>query len=117
MLRIEIGTQSISPLAWSSESGSLESSSAMIKDLLTFRADWDRYYYAVGDLFTHHFNTMQMLLNDAQAFTTELLDGLIKRLRVTLNGNRPTNYFIEPLVIDLESTLTKTFDWIGRSRS
>lgn len=39
------GTQSISPLFWSIESGSLNSARAMIVDLLTIRADRDVYYY------------------------------------------------------------------------
>merc|ERR1719149_189095 len=37
MLLIQVGTQNISPLAWSIESGSVESASAMINDLLTIR--------------------------------------------------------------------------------
>ena len=38
-LLIQVGTRSISPLAWSIESGALESAQAIILDLLTFRAD------------------------------------------------------------------------------
>merc|ERR1719267_224817 len=43
MLKVVVGTQSISPLAWSIESGALEAASTIIVDLLTFRADRDRY--------------------------------------------------------------------------
>ena len=39
LLTIQVGTQIISPLTRSTESGSLESASAMIADLLTFRTD------------------------------------------------------------------------------
>ena len=38
----QVGTQNISPLFWSIESGSLEAARAMIQDLLTIRADRDR---------------------------------------------------------------------------
>jgi len=38
-LLIQVGTRSISPLAWSIESGALESAQAIIPDLMTFRAD------------------------------------------------------------------------------
>merc|ERR1740117_306723 len=51
MLTVQVGTQRISPLAWSVESGNLEAAIAIIGDLLTFRADRDRYYYGVDKLF------------------------------------------------------------------
>merc|ERR1719436_2187917 len=54
MLIIQVGTQRISPLAWSIESGSLESACAMINDLLVIRADRDKYYYGADDLFSRH---------------------------------------------------------------
>merc|ERR1719261_119538 len=43
MLMIKVGTQDISPLLWSIQSGALESTSAIIKDLLSIRADRDKY--------------------------------------------------------------------------
>jgi hypothetical protein len=54
MLLVQVGTQTISPLAWSVESGNFQSAVAIIHDLLTFRADRDRYYYGVDDLFKRH---------------------------------------------------------------
>merc|ERR1719436_543069 len=41
MLNIQVGTQSISPLMWAMETGSLEAAKAIIMDLLTIRADRD----------------------------------------------------------------------------
>ena len=38
-LNIQVGTQSISPLMWSIEAGSLDAAKAIIIDLLTIRAD------------------------------------------------------------------------------
>jgi len=45
LLLVQVGSQSISPLVWAIESGSLEAASAILKDLLTIRADRERYYY------------------------------------------------------------------------
>ena len=86
----------------------------MIKDLLTFGADRERYYYASDGLFKRHFNIMQMLLNNAPALTPELLDGLIWRTRIAVNGHRRPNYFIKHLIIDLEGKFAKTLDWVGK---
>ncbi len=61
MLVVQVGTQSISPLAWSVEAGNFEAASAMIRDLLTFRADRDRYYYGVDQLFKRHPEIINML--------------------------------------------------------
>ena len=47
MLNIQVGTQSISPLIWSIEIGSLDAAKAIIQDLLTIRADRERYYYGM----------------------------------------------------------------------
>merc|ERR1712232_528105 len=49
MLIVQVGTQSISPLAWSVEAGNFEAATAILRDLLTFRADRDRYYYGMDD--------------------------------------------------------------------
>merc|ERR1719502_1708124 len=61
MLLVQVGTQSISPLAWSVESGNFEAALAIIRDLLTFRADRDRYYYGVDELFKRHPDIIKML--------------------------------------------------------
>eukprot|EP00438_Fugacium_kawagutii_P008014 Skav209165 [mRNA] locus=scaffold1137:331213:374682:- [translate_table: standard] len=53
LLNISVGTQSISPLFWSIESGSLNSARAMIVDLLTIRADRDVYYYGCEARLSH----------------------------------------------------------------
>merc|ERR1719486_185708 len=63
MLIVQVGTQSISPLAWSVEAGNLEAASAIIRDLLTFRADRDRYYYGMDDLFKRHADIVKILFD------------------------------------------------------
>lgn len=116
MLLIQVGTQNISPLAWSIESGATEAASAIIKDLLTIRADRDKYYYAADEMFARHTNLIQMLLNDAPALVPELLDGLVWRSRVTQNGFRRVNYYVKNLLIDLEGKFHKTLEWVIRAK-
>merc|ERR1719478_1319624 len=77
MLTVQVGTQSISPLGWSVESGNFEAGIAIIKDLLTFRADRDRYYYGVDELFKRHPDIIKMLCDQAPDLVPKLLDGLI----------------------------------------
>merc|ERR1719316_2538241 len=107
MLLIQVGTQDISPLAWSIESGSLEAASAMIKDLLTFRADRDRYFFGNNDLFARHPDIVKILCNDAPALLPCLLDGLIWRSRLTDNGLRRANFYIRHLLIAKDGSCNK----------
>ena len=51
MLIVQVSTVSISPLMWSISSNNLEASISMIDDLLTIRADRDRYDYAVDEIY------------------------------------------------------------------
>ena len=62
MLTVQVGTQSISPLAWSVEAGNLEAATAILRDLLTFRADRDRYYYGMEEFFKRHPDIIKMLV-------------------------------------------------------
>merc|ERR1719414_2724862 len=61
MLNIQVGTQSISPLLWAIETGSLEAAKAIIVDLLTIRADRDRYYYGMEIMFQRHSDIIKKL--------------------------------------------------------
>ncbi|CAE7763083.1 unnamed protein product [Symbiodinium pilosum] len=54
LLEVSVGTQSISPLYWSIDSGSLAVANAIIEDLLIIRADREVYYYGCDALFTRH---------------------------------------------------------------
>lgn len=116
MLLIQVGTQNISPLAWSIESGALEAARTMIGDLLTFRADRDKYYYAADELFQRHPTIVQMLLNDGPALLPELLSGLVWRSRLTFGGMRRVNYFIRHLLIDQDGKFAKTMEWISKAK-
>merc|ERR1719450_734718 len=108
MLNIQVGTQSISPLLWAMETGSLEAASAIIVDLLTIRADRDRYYYGMDIMFERHDDIIKRLCVDAPALMPTLLDGLIWRSRVTENGQRRVNYYIKYFIVDAEGGFSKT---------
>merc|ERR1719181_1036878 len=112
LLNITVGTQSISPLYWSIESGSLVCSKAMIQDLLTIRADRDNYYYGYDDLFTRHPEIIQRLSADASVLLPDLLDGLIWRSRVTVNGQRRVNYYVKHLMQDADGNFNQALEWL-----
>merc|ERR1719356_1884552 len=100
MLNIQVGTQSISPLLWAIETGSLEAARAVIIDLLTIRADRDRYYYGMDTLFERHADVVKRLCMDAPALLPTLFDGLIWRSRTSEGGYRRVNYYIKHLLVD-----------------
>eukprot|EP00933_Yihiella_yeosuensis_P029663 TRINITY_DN23297_c0_g7_i1.p1 TRINITY_DN23297_c0_g7~~TRINITY_DN23297_c0_g7_i1.p1 ORF type:complete len:596 (+),score=103.87 TRINITY_DN23297_c0_g7_i1:3-1790(+) len=112
MLNITVGTQSISPLYWSIESGSLECAKAMLADLLIIRADRDNYYYGCDDLFERHPDVVKRLCADAEGLVPTLLDGLIWRSRVTSNGFRRVNYYIKHMLVDADGKLSKNLEWL-----
>merc|ERR1719162_1346677 len=116
LLLVQVGTQSISPLAWSIESGALEAAEAMIHDLLVFRADRDRYYYGMDDMFLRHPDIIKTLSHDAPALLPKLLDGLIWRSRTTENGLRRANYYLKHLLIDADNKFSPTLSWIARTK-
>merc|ERR1719401_3311662 len=65
MLNIQVGTQSISPLMWAIETGSLEAAGAILDDLLTIRADRERYYYGMDTMFERHSDIIRLLDQEA----------------------------------------------------
>lgn len=83
VLSVTVGSQSISPLLWAVETGALEAAEAILRDLLTIRADRDRYYYGVDLLFERHPDIIRRLCFDAPGLLPTLLDGLIWRSRLT----------------------------------
>jgi len=92
LLRIQVGTQKISPLSWAIESGSFAAAEAMIKDLLTIRADREKYYFGVESLFDNHPDIVERLCADAPPLLPGLLDGLVWRSKRTVNGARRVNF-------------------------
>merc|ERR1712226_1172281 len=112
MLNIQVGTQSISPLLWAIETGSLDAARAIIVDLLTIRADRDRYYYGMDTMFERHADIVKRLCVDAPALVPTLLDGLIWRSRTAESGMRRVNYSVKHLMVDADGNFNKATEWI-----
>eukprot|EP00927_Polykrikos_kofoidii_P046597 TRINITY_DN40782_c0_g1_i1.p1 TRINITY_DN40782_c0_g1~~TRINITY_DN40782_c0_g1_i1.p1 ORF type:complete len:1138 (-),score=213.21 TRINITY_DN40782_c0_g1_i1:20-3319(-) len=99
LLLVQVGTQSISPLSWVIESGSIDVARAMICDLLTIRADRQKYYYGVNDLFKRHPDIVKRLSQEAPMLLPTLFDHLVWTSHRTKHNLRRVNYFIEHLLI------------------
>lgn len=102
LLHIQVGDQFISPLMWAIESGSVQVAEAMVKDLLTIRADRKRYYFGSTELFQRHPHIVITLADKSPKLLQTLLDGLIWRShRTTPDGlRRRVNYFVKHLMLN-----------------
>lgn len=100
VLLVEVGTQSISPLLWAIESSSLQAAKAMLEDLLCIRADRERYYYGVEDLFRRHADIVQILCAEAPSLLPTFLEGLVWRSRTATDGMRRVNYYVKNMLLD-----------------
>lgn len=112
LLKVEAGSQSISPLQWSIESGCFETAEAIFQDLLTIRADRERYYYGVDDLFGRHPDIIHMLCVDAPQLLPTLLEGLIWRSSQPEGRVRRVNYYIKHLLVKTDGSFSDTLQWL-----
>ncbi|CAK9049710.1 unnamed protein product [Durusdinium trenchii] len=101
-LSIRVGSQSISPLYWALRSGAHSVAKTVIQDVLTIRADRDRYYYGVNDLFRLQPDVVENILREAPHLAEILLDGLIWRSHKTQDGWRPVIYYLEHMLQDMD---------------
>lgn len=76
----------------------------MIQDVLTIRADRDRYYYGADELFRLQPDVCEGVLREAPALAETLLDGLIWRSQKTEQGWRPVIYYMQHLVQDMDES-------------
>ncbi|CAJ1397198.1 unnamed protein product [Effrenium voratum] len=113
LLEIRVGTESISPFYWAVESGSLNSARAMIEDLLTIRADRDKYYFGADDLFGRHPEVIKKLCAEGPLLLPVLFDGLIWRSRTSHHGVRRVNYFIKHLLQSKEGKFNPCLEWLA----
>lgn len=97
-LRVRVGSQSISPLYWALRSGAHTAAQTMLEDVLTIRADRDRYYYGINDLFRFQPTIAADILQEAPKLVKPFLDGLIWRSHKTKDGLRPVVYYMEHLL-------------------
>mmetsp|Transcript_4707 Transcript_4707/g.13115 ORF Transcript_4707/g.13115 Transcript_4707/m.13115 type:complete len:1236 (-) Transcript_4707:77-3784(-) len=102
LLLVQVGTQSISPLEWALQSGSVACAEAILNDLLTIRADRERYYYGMEELFARHPDIVAQLCAEGTDLLFTLMDGLAWRSRGTVNGMRRVNYYVKYLIHDHE---------------
>ncbi|CAE7814311.1 NIA1 [Symbiodinium sp. CCMP2592] len=116
LLRIQVGTQQISPLSWAIESGSLEAARAMIQDLLTIRADRERYYFGVDALFQAHGDIVERLCADALQLLPALLDGLVWRSKRAINGARRVNFYMKHLVVNKDGAFSAALKAIADAK-
>jgi hemoglobin-like flavoprotein len=112
LLVVQVGTQSISPLEWAIQSGCLEAAKAIIEDLLTIRADRERYYYGVDQLFSHHPDILKRCINDAATLLPTLWEHLVWRARTTSNGQRRVNFYVKHLIVAQDGSPSLTLRWL-----
>jgi len=113
VLLVQVGTQSISPLLWALQSGSTAAAKAILVDLLTIRADRDRYYYGMEELFSRHPDIVALLCADSQDLLTTLFDGLVWRSRLTKDGIRRANYYVKYLIMDGEGEFAEALEHLS----
>mmetsp|Transcript_41263 Transcript_41263/g.119321 ORF Transcript_41263/g.119321 Transcript_41263/m.119321 type:complete len:1270 (-) Transcript_41263:20-3829(-) len=116
LLNIQVGTCKISPLEWAIASGNLEVADAAIKDLLTIRADRDRYYFGVDELFGRHPDIVQRLCDEAPSLLPTLLEGLVWRSRQTKNGVRRVNFFVRHIIVNEDGSLSDALRSLAASK-
>ncbi|CAE7824238.1 unnamed protein product [Symbiodinium sp. CCMP2592] len=105
LLRVQVGTESISPLLWAIQSGALRSAEAILMDLLSIRADRARYYYGMEGLWDRHPDIVPLLCKQAPSLMEHLLDGLMWRSKQIKGGMRRVNYYISRILVNEEGGL------------
>mmetsp|Transcript_27357 Transcript_27357/g.63821 ORF Transcript_27357/g.63821 Transcript_27357/m.63821 type:complete len:1095 (+) Transcript_27357:192-3476(+) len=112
LLDVQVGGECISPLFVAIHTGSLEVADAIIKDLLTIRADRDRYYYGVDELFKRHRDIVKVVCEEAMMLLPTLLDGLIWRSHRQVQGLRRVNYYIHHLLANEDRSFASNVKWL-----
>merc|ERR1719235_2138895 len=114
LLQVQVGTQKISPLYWAIDNGYLDVADTILRDILSIRADRDRYYYGLDELFDIHPDAVKRLATDASSLLPTLLDGLTWRAKTTVNGMRRVNYYVAPLLVDADGKFKDTLKVIAQ---
>eukprot|EP00927_Polykrikos_kofoidii_P059639 TRINITY_DN54783_c0_g1_i1.p1 TRINITY_DN54783_c0_g1~~TRINITY_DN54783_c0_g1_i1.p1 ORF type:complete len:1244 (-),score=197.29 TRINITY_DN54783_c0_g1_i1:31-3762(-) len=115
VLDIRVGIERISPLEWAIESGGLDAASAIIEDLLTIRADRERYYYGIEDLFGRHPDIIQRLCF-APSLLPILFKGMVWRSARTHDGLRRVNYYVKYMLVDSKWGVSKALHWLAATK-
>jgi len=110
---VQVGDQHISPLSWAIESGSLQVADAILRDLLTIRADRARYYYGADELFEQHGNIVKRLCEEAPMLLPTLLDGLIWRSHRPKDGMRRVNAYLKHMLVNKDGKFSDSLKWVS----
>jgi len=117
LLDVHVGEQHISPLEWAIESGSLRVAEAILRDLLTIRADRAKYYYGVDELFGRHPDIVKKISEEAMTLLMTLLDGLVWRSHRTSERPEGTmrrcNYFLKHVLVAKDGGFSDSLQWIS----
>lgn len=117
LLRVQVGTQSISPLNWALGAGLYAAAQAILEDLLTIRADRERYYYGMEELFERHPDIVSRLSAETTDLLFKLFNGLVWRSRVTNMGMRRANYFVKYLIVDGKQDFADALEVFTKSQN
>jgi len=113
LLLVQVGAQSISPLAWAIESGRMDVASAILTDLLSIRADRQSYYFGASELFNRHPDIVKKLCVEAPMILRTLLEGLVWRSHRPKNNMRRVNYYIERVLSNEKREFSEALKYIA----
>lgn len=110
VLTISVGTQSISPLLWAIDSGTWAAAEFIIEDLLTIRADREKYYYGLDSLFQRHPDLVEILASRGTSLLPTLFNGMVWRSHLAHDGWRRANYYIKHLIVDKDGNFPESVE-------
>jgi len=115
VLHIQVGSTHMSPLFWAIESGKVDIANAILKDILTIRADRMSYYYGVDELFGHHSDITKRLTEDMPVLLPTLLDGLVWRSHRPERGMRRVNLYVKHMLVNAEGGFADSLKYLAAS--
>ncbi|CAE7630671.1 unnamed protein product [Symbiodinium sp. CCMP2592] len=113
VLTVTVGSQSISPLYWSIETGHLACARTIIQDLMTIRGDRSTYYFGCDDLFHRHPDVISKMSALAPELLWPLLDGLIWRSRIVKGELRRAIYYVKNLIQDSSGNFSENIAFLA----
>jgi hemoglobin-like flavoprotein len=98
---VDINGERISPIYWSLRDGNPTMVRYIMSDLLTLRADREKYYYGREVLFEEHADIVTLLCRECPDLLLEtLFSGLMWHSKDVENGSLRVNYYIRDLYGD-----------------
>ena len=100
LLEVNVSGEILSPFYWALFDGKVELARFMLGDLLAIRADRETYYCGSTNLFLTHPGVVNNLAALNPSLLPVLMDGLMWRSRMAVQGFRRVNYFIRDIFGD-----------------